>query len=1707
MGKRCFSGLLILLFVLGLVIPVAGQPAAADSDLKASYVPGEVLVRFAPAAQPQVAALEQGVLPQRLVRQGITGARRLFYPSEQKRITASGLDRVYLLRLAPNTDVSRVIAALRADPSVEYAEPNYILRATVIPDDPYYFQQWGLTQIGAEEAWEITRGAVTMTIAILDTGLDLNHPDLAGRLWVNPGEVPGDGVDNDGNGYVDDVNGWNFVEDNNTPQDDSGHGTHVAGIAAANGNNGIGVAGVDWNARIMPLRILNAGGAGTHADAAAALVYAADKGARVINMSFGAYADSQTLRDAVTYAAQTALLVGAAGNSSRSDPFYPAAYPQVIAVAATGPGDVKAAFSNYGDWVDISAPGQTIWSTVYDDGYVGWSGTSMAAPFVAGAASLVWARYPDLSPGSLRRHLLNTAADVDALNPAYAGLLGAGRLALHAALSTQPLPRLSLKEYAVDGVPSGRPEPGTTVGITVTLANTWADASGVIGVLTTTNTYVTLVNDTATFGSIPGDADRANAVPFTVTLALTTPFNSPLPFVLQVSAAGGYSATLPFTITTASSLQNLGSLTIDTDTTWTTDRQYIIGGQVRVLEGVTLTIQPGVLVQFQPAGALVVSGTLIADGTGAAPVVFEGTGAGPWGGITFTDSSQDARLGAGDTCLGGSILRHVRVLSATTGVTVQRAAPFIAQSLFSGNGTGLSVAGGNPLIQNNTFTGNSTGLALSEGSQARVEGNLFQGNTTGLSGSGVAVTVRHNRFTGNGTGLSLDTSGSTTVEGNLIEGNDMGAALSPGWPTSDRLNPDVAYNSGQDEYLVVWEDARDAGNHRIYGQRLSGEGALLGSEIPIAVSGDNHTPRLACDPVGGACLVVYRPQEPVNGAYALVGQMLSADGVMSGTPFTIGTYTGTQSSFAVVANTTQGGYLVAWNDASDGDYDVYAQRVTASGMVTGTQITVIADSINQMDVAAAYNAVTDEYLVVWAENQGLFSGWDLYARRVRADGTFPGIPFLVTGASGDQRNPAVAAEANLGWYTVIWDDNRTGNLGIYGRRVTAGGVLYGNDVLLSTNSPLYPSYPDIVYNASSAEHLIAWTRSITTSQVLGRRISAGGALVPLDEEKAVSAWSYAQGPCAGAWDSARNEYLLTWSDRRDATHWYLYGQRLSAAGALLDNPGTTRNEADQGVNFPVILGASFNHNTVAGNGTGLSVNATDPDLLAAQGNNLVLNSPYNAANAGSGTLGLINNYWGYTSTAQISPTISGSVIVSPFLPAPDGAAPAILWRLFFSREGDPTPVEAREGTNYGPVGAEVLTITLDFSKPMDTSQAPYVTIGNGSVTTYTPTHVVRFGEWISPTRWTGRFQVDWYTGDGVKRVSVSGARGADDGFPIPADRRFTFEVSILAASTASAQGGWGWAALSWPAANLSTVAGYNVYRSTVSGGPYARVNTSIVSGHVYTDTTVANGTTYYYKIAVINTDLQERDYTGEVAVTPDDYTPPSTPLVMDDGAATNSPSILHFRWNAQDPDSGITGYQYAIGTTPGGAQVVNWTPVNTMTETFHVGLNLQEGYTYYVSVKAQNGAGRWSQVGVSDGIGLRTGGDDDLQGPVISTPVFSDTVAADQPLTVTMSIQDAGTGNHGVLAAALLYGYTPPYRQFQAIGTGPGGNGDGPWVFVIPPQGADHIGHVLRFSLIALDADDWPAATTNDHNGTYYAVTIGHEEGIKIFLPLVLRNR
>ena len=221
-----------------------------------------------------------------------------------------------------------------------------------------------MDKIAGPEAWEICHGSDDIVIAVIDTGVDYNHRDLQGNIWCNEAELNGaTGVDDDGNGYIDDLHGYNFAYNNSDPMDDNGHGTHVAGIIAAVGNNGLDVAGVCWNARIMSVKILDAGGDGVTADGASAIYYAVANGADVISLSWGSEEDSQVIKDAVAYARrQGVLVVAAAGNEGADISFYPASYPGVIAVAATESNDKRWYLSDYGDWVDIAAPGRDILS-------------------------------------------------------------------------------------------------------------------------------------------------------------------------------------------------------------------------------------------------------------------------------------------------------------------------------------------------------------------------------------------------------------------------------------------------------------------------------------------------------------------------------------------------------------------------------------------------------------------------------------------------------------------------------------------------------------------------------------------------------------------------------------------------------------------------------------------------------------------------------------------------------------------------------------------------------------------------------------------------------------------------------------------------------------------------------------------------------------------------------------------------------------------------------------------------------------------------------------------------------------------------------------------------------------------------------------------------------------------------------------------------
>ncbi len=410
----------------GLML-VAGNPSGkgnrhptrhAKTSLPAC-APGELLVKFHESASVSAGLDARGRLNARL-------RRRLHGGVEQ-------------WKLPPGTSIHEAIERLRRRPDVEYAEPNYVRYPTLAPSDGDYPSLWGLHNTGqsggvpgddidAEAAWDITTGSRDVLVAILDTGVSLSHPDLAANIWTNPGEIPGNGIDDDRNGYVDDVHGWDFADDDNDPTDFDRHGTHTTGTIGAVGNNGTGVTGVNWSVSLVPIKLFKPNQGAYDADAAEALDYVARLGVRVTSNSWGGPAYSFTLRDAIQRAADAGVLfVAAAGNEARDIdalPFYPASFKltNVLSVLATDPSDQLASFSDYGlESVALGAPGVSILSTV-PSGYSLLSGTSMATPHVAGVAALLLSVAPGMSPEELKTRLMQTVDPVPSLtNRAAAG--------------------------------------------------------------------------------------------------------------------------------------------------------------------------------------------------------------------------------------------------------------------------------------------------------------------------------------------------------------------------------------------------------------------------------------------------------------------------------------------------------------------------------------------------------------------------------------------------------------------------------------------------------------------------------------------------------------------------------------------------------------------------------------------------------------------------------------------------------------------------------------------------------------------------------------------------------------------------------------------------------------------------------------------------------------------------------------------------------------------------------------------------------------------------------------------------------------------------------------------------------------------------------------------------------------------------------------
>jgi hypothetical protein len=478
----------------------------------------------------------------------------------------AGLKNVLRLDVSEVNNVADVLSSLRRLPGTLYVEENP-LRSTCqwpgksqphylceVPNDPMYPQQWFYPIMSSPAAWDVARGS-GVVVAVVDNGTHWEHPDLLDNVWINPGDPTYNGVDDDGNGFVDDVRGWDFFDYDNNPKPEAPqggsvdhHGTHTAGLVAAVMNNNRGVVGMAPSCKLMPVRT----GLGTSIYfGLEGIIYAANNGADIISLSWGGNTFSSFEQDVVTdAAAQGSLIVAAAGNQGSMFPHYPAAYGGVLSVGATGPDDHRAGFSNYGTWVKVSAPGSSILSLGYNS-YVVISGTSMSTPIVAGVAALVKSYHPAWSGAQVYNQILFTADPIDALNPGYAGMMGSGRVNAYRAVA-ETAPGLSITNLSTieqTGDMDGRLDPGETAALIISLENSGSVTSDVRVMLSSSNVNLQVVQGNWIIPQLAAETTINNASsPFVVSASLLASSNLPVTLTFSARAESFYRVDLPMTI-------------------------------------------------------------------------------------------------------------------------------------------------------------------------------------------------------------------------------------------------------------------------------------------------------------------------------------------------------------------------------------------------------------------------------------------------------------------------------------------------------------------------------------------------------------------------------------------------------------------------------------------------------------------------------------------------------------------------------------------------------------------------------------------------------------------------------------------------------------------------------------------------------------------------------------------------------------------------------------------------------------------------------------------------------------------------------------------------------------------------------------------------------------------------------------------------------
>ncbi|RMG60970.1 MAG: T9SS C-terminal target domain-containing protein [Calditrichaeota bacterium] len=520
-----------------------------------------VVVKFTRDLSVQGQAARTGIpaLDARLARVGATRLQAAFpFLAGRALKHATELGRVYYLQLSGKVPLETALSLLRQDPLVAYAEPVYVYALDEAPNDSLFPLMGQFNQVKAVQAWDVVKGEQgNVIIAVVDGGTDWDHQDLLANVWTNPGEIPNNGLDDDNNGFVDDVHGWNFANNSNDPTGlpatpgSAAHGTHVAGTAAAVTNNGLGVASISWNCRLMPINAAHPTLDRAIAFGYDGIVYATANGASVVNCSWGGPgAPSRFEQEVIDFAHDNGtLVVAAAGNGGDDNvgdnndflPHFPASYHHVLAVGATQQtSDFKAGFSNFGVTVDVFAPGVGIYSTTPNNTYSSFfSGTSMASPLAAGLAGLVKTLKPAWNVDQVREQVRVSSDPIDAFNPGQSGLLGKGRINALRAVSDFSLPAVRIARVSfVDAGGDGIINAGETVDLTVTLTNFLASASGITASLSSPDNAVTVTSGASNISAL-NSGDSLDAA-FQFKVANGTGDGAVLHFYLDIAAANGY---------------------------------------------------------------------------------------------------------------------------------------------------------------------------------------------------------------------------------------------------------------------------------------------------------------------------------------------------------------------------------------------------------------------------------------------------------------------------------------------------------------------------------------------------------------------------------------------------------------------------------------------------------------------------------------------------------------------------------------------------------------------------------------------------------------------------------------------------------------------------------------------------------------------------------------------------------------------------------------------------------------------------------------------------------------------------------------------------------------------------------------------------------------------------------------------------------------